>query len=317
MKYLALTLLWTICATAANWTDRKEYDLVLNIRAETSPQKRLGLLDQWKSEYPKSELGQARLELYLATYQALGDSPHTLSVAGRCWRPSRTTRLARIGSPYCCRKKSRPYPSNWLWARRPAVNCLRTRNRPAVSNRWPTARWAGFIGNGANTRRPKRSSKVLASESHRRRDIGLAGHGTRDRAAADKRVPRCGSLRALRLTRIRGTADGCGRQFGEVLERLYTSYHGNSSGLDQLRTAAAAAPFPPVGFDIESVAAAALRKQDEELSRTNPQLLAWVRMRQKLELPTATNTLRKPAQQPASQIEGVLIKPTRPASRTS
>ena len=82
MRYFALTLLLAISASAANWTDRKEYDLVLNIRAETSPQKRLGLLDQWKTAYPKSEYQQVRQELYLATYQALGDSLHTLSVAG-------------------------------------------------------------------------------------------------------------------------------------------------------------------------------------------------------------------------------------------
>ena len=52
-------------APAAKWTDRNEYDLVLNIRAEAAPQKRLALLDQWKAKYPKTELQQVRQELYL------------------------------------------------------------------------------------------------------------------------------------------------------------------------------------------------------------------------------------------------------------
>ena len=66
---------------AAKWTDRDEYDLVLNIRAEAAPQKRLALLDQWKAKYPKTELQQVRQELYLAAYQSLGDSPRMLAVA--------------------------------------------------------------------------------------------------------------------------------------------------------------------------------------------------------------------------------------------
>ena len=46
-----------------------------------------------------------------------------------------------------------------------------------------------------------------------------------------------------------------------------------------------ASTFPPKGFDIESASAAALRKQDEELNRTNPQLASWIRIRRRLEAP--------------------------------
>jgi hypothetical protein len=46
-----------------------------------------------------------------------------------------------------------------------------------------------------------------------------------------------------------------------------------------------AAAFPAAGFDIESATAAALRRQDEELSRTNPQLASWLRIRRRLEAP--------------------------------
>jgi len=82
MKYFALPLLALVCASAADWADRKEYDLVLNIRAEASPQRRLGLLDQWKTQYPASQFQQVRRELYLAAYQSLGDSPNTWKIAG-------------------------------------------------------------------------------------------------------------------------------------------------------------------------------------------------------------------------------------------
>jgi hypothetical protein len=57
--------------------------------------------------------------------------------------------------------------------------------------------------------------------------------------------------------------------------------------------------FPPDKFDIESVAAAALRRQDEALTRINPQLAAWVRIRQNLEAPEGDKIFRRhPPQQP-------------------
>src|SRR3954451_23635948 len=63
-------------AHGQNWTDRKEYDLVLTIRSESVPQNRLELLDTWKTNYPKTDLREERLELYLAAYAALGDRLH-------------------------------------------------------------------------------------------------------------------------------------------------------------------------------------------------------------------------------------------------
>ena len=90
-------MLLAFCASAANWRDRNEYALALDIRAETSPAKRIELLDQWKVEYPPSEFRQERRELYLATYQALGDSQHMLEAAGELLAAQPDIRLARTG----------------------------------------------------------------------------------------------------------------------------------------------------------------------------------------------------------------------------
>ena len=78
---MAETAVALAAAPPARWTDRDEYDLVLNIRAEAAPKKRLALLDQWKAKYPKTDLQQVRQELYLAAWQSLGDSPRMLAVA--------------------------------------------------------------------------------------------------------------------------------------------------------------------------------------------------------------------------------------------
>src|SRR5262245_29509180 len=79
----ALLVMISVAVPAAgeNWTNRGEYDRVLEIKAEATPAKRLALLDQWKKEYPKTELRQARWELYLPTYQSLGSWDRMLAVA--------------------------------------------------------------------------------------------------------------------------------------------------------------------------------------------------------------------------------------------
>jgi hypothetical protein len=76
---IALTL--PFAALGADWTDRGEYDLALTIRAEASPKQRLELLDRWKARYPSTQMLQARRELYLSTYQSLGDNAGMLAMA--------------------------------------------------------------------------------------------------------------------------------------------------------------------------------------------------------------------------------------------
>jgi hypothetical protein len=77
-----------------------------------------------------------------------------------------------------------------------------------------------------------------------------------------------------------------------------------------------AAAFPPAGFNIESASAAALRRQDEELSRTNPQLASWLRLRRRLEAPDGeayfTASLRNTPL--PMRLKGTLLRAT-PASQ--
>jgi len=311
MKYLALTLLWTICATAANWTDRKEYDLVLNIRAETSPQKRLGLLDQWKSEYPKSELGQARLELYLATYQALGDSPHTLSVAGEMLAAQPDNPVGAYWFTLLLPEEKSALPEQ-LAVGEKASRQLLADPKPAGGVESMAHRTLGWIHwqRSEYTQAEEEFQKCLQVNPTAAEISGWLGTVLATEQQPDKRVPALWQLaRASAYQDSGALPDGLRRQSGEVLERLYTAYHGDTGGLDQLRSAAAAAPFPPAGFDVESVAAAALRKQDEELSRTNPQLAAWVRLRQKLEAPDGDKYFAETLHNnPLPKLKGTLIK---------
>lgn len=311
MKYVALPLLLTICAAAANWTDRKEYDLVLNIRAETSPQNRLGLLDQWKSKYPKSEFQQVRWELYLSTYQALGDSPHTLSVAGEMLAARPDGLVGAYWFTLLLPEEKAASPEQLALGEKASRQLLAV-PKPPAGVELMAHRTLGWI-------RWQRSEYAPAEEEFRKclqldptaAEISAwLGTVLALEQQPDKRAPALWQLARASAYRDAGALpDGQRSQFGAVLERLYTSYHGDAGGLDQLRSAAAAAVYPPAGFDIESAAAAALRKQDEELSRTNPQLAAWVRMRQKLEGADGDKYFSETLHNnPLPRLKGTLIK---------
>ena len=80
---IAVMMMLALPILGQDWTDRSEYDLVLAIRAEADPAKKLIILDQWKDKYPKTKLRKARWgELYLTAYQSLGSLDRMLDVAG-------------------------------------------------------------------------------------------------------------------------------------------------------------------------------------------------------------------------------------------
>lgn len=73
------------------------------------------------------------------------------------------------------------------------------------------------------------------------------------------------------------------RQASTMLEHVYASYHGGLDGLDDLRKASASSIFPAAGFAIDSATTVAARRAEAELSLTNPELAAWLAIRQQLQ----------------------------------
>jgi hypothetical protein len=65
------------------------------------------------------------------------------------------------------------------------------------------------------------------------------------------------------------------KQVDTYLTKVYTTLHGDTSGLNELKTQAKATPLPPADFKIQTAAEIAAAK-DEELKKTNPQLAIWM-----------------------------------------
>jgi tetratricopeptide (TPR) repeat protein len=234
VKTIALLLLAALCAPAANWADRTEYDMALGVRAELLPLKRLALLDQWKAKYPKSEQAPARRELYFAAYQALGDSAHMLDIAaeiataqpanpvGAYWL---TVLLPEAGTS----------PAERLALGEKAASTLVSGPNELIARR--TLAWI-YWQRSEYPKAEEQLRKCLALDPARAETSAWLGTVLALQQQPEKYV-----AALWQLARAASTLPADQKKpIAGVLDRLYTSYHGDAAGLDQLLTAAAAHP---------------------------------------------------------------------------
>jgi len=78
-----------------------------------------------------------------------------------------------------------------------------------------------------------------------------------------------------------GLDDAAKKTMDTFLTKAYTTYHGSTEGLDQLKQQASASATPPAGFTIDSSAEVAAKKE-QEFAASNPQLAQWMAIRKEL-----------------------------------
>jgi hypothetical protein len=337
LALIAITVAPLRAAPNPKWTDRAEYDLALAIRTEAAPQKRLQLLDQWKAKYPASDQRQTRRELYLATYQSLGDTGKMMGVAREMMAEQPTN---FVGLYWCAllTPQAKEATKETLEAGDKAARGLLS----GLDRFFDAGRRPAMISD-ADWRKEKESTGLMAHRTAgwiawQRGDYAAAGQ---EFAGILKQTPANGEISSWYGTVLslekkpeqqvpalwhlaRGASlKGEGamperrqRQIAGLLERLYVSYHGDSSGLEQLTGAAAAGgAMPPADLKIESAAEVAQRKFEEELERTNPQLAAWVKIRKRLESADGAQYFETLKTAALPRLKGTLIRfspPRRP-----
>jgi len=326
-------LLAAAAGAAADWTDRGEYDLALAIRAEPAPKARLQLLDQWKARYPKTGMRQVRRELYLSSFQTLGDSDGMLAVAaemvseepgnpvGLYWctvlipgGKNSSEETLRVGER-AARALLSGLDANFGPARKPAslpdaewqkqkANAELLAHRALGWIRWQRGDYAGA---------QEEFTACLRKEPGNAEVSAWMGTVLALEKQPDKQVPALWHLaRAATLRGDGALPDRQQRQIGALLDRLYASYHGDASGLEQLRSAAGAGAFPPPDFKIEPAAAVAARRQEEELERNDPMLAAWLRIRKRLEAPDGAQYFETLRAAPLPRLRGAVVRSSPP-----
>jgi hypothetical protein len=316
---------------AADWTDRKEYDLVLTIRSESSPEKRLALLDTWSKSYPQTALAQARQELYLSTYESQGDRQHMFSIArqmlttqpnnpvGLYWltvlapqQPNANSEIFDAGDKaahqlmasakeYFAADKKPPAVSDADWQKqKTSVEVLAQR----------TEGWA-------NWQRGNFSAAIDDFSACLKKDPGNAEISSWLGIVSSLDTPPKQPQALWHLARATGKEAATPlpeeqrRQVNTMLETVYVSYHGSPEGLDQLRKVSASSAFPPAEFTVDPATVVNARRAEAELSRTNPELAAWLVMRRQLEDANGEKYFASDLQgKPLPQLSGVVLRAT-------
>ena len=281
MKRLPILLLFAFCGNAADWADRAEYDLVLSVRAEMLPQKRLALLDQWKAKYPKSGYQQARRELYFAAYQSLGDSERVLDTAAEILGAEPAHAQAAYWYTVLLPQAGTVAPERLALGEKTSRALLTGATEPVARRTLAWVQWQRGDFAAAETE----LRQCLATEPGKAETAAWLGTVLASQTKQPEKQPQAlwYLARAASLKGDGALPDSQRKQMNGLVQRLYASYHGEAAGLDRLLAAASAAPDPPAGFTIESAAAMAIRKFDEILAQENPRLGEWVKMRRQLE----------------------------------
>ena len=312
---------------AADWTDRKEYDLVLTIRSESSPEKRLALLDTWSKKYPQTALAHDRRELYLSTYDSMGDKQQMFGIA----------RQMLAAQP------DNPVGLYWLTVLAPQQTNANTEivdagDKAAHLLLASTSKFFAPDKKPANLseadwQKQKTSVEVLAQRTE-----GWANWQRGNFAAASDDISAClkkdsgnaevsswlGIVYGLDTNKqaqaiwylARATnkdlatplPDEQRRQVNGMLETVYVSYHGSLEGLDQIRKLTASNAFPPAEFAVDPATVVNARRAEAELSQTNPELAAWLAMRRQLEDANGEKYFASDLQgKPLPQLSGVVL----------
>jgi tetratricopeptide (TPR) repeat protein len=330
-----LAMIAVILFVAFAAIDRKEYDIVLTIRAEAVPQKRLQYLDDWTTQYPQSELAQVRRELYLRAFQELGDNRKMLLVAedmvrmqpdqfvGVYWcslllPASKETSADRLKTgEAAARQLLKGLDVYFAPGRKPEATAPADWQKQRDEVERLAHRALGWIEwqRGNHEAAEKEFTECLGKNP---KDAEIsAWYGTvLTLEKKEEKLPlafwhlaRAGSIKG-----DGGLPDGQRRAVNNLLQGLYTSYHGSSDGLDKLLADSAAALDPPAGFNIESAGVIAQRKADQEFEKAEPERYYWKKLRARLETEGEAYFSDSVKGTPLPRLKGWLVR-AEPAAR--
>ena len=281
-----------------NYKDQQEYTLYDSATKEADANKKLALLNTWKEKYPDSDFKMERTQLFLTTYQQLGQPAKMIDAAKEMLaiNPKEITALYWI----TFLAPTLPNTSaDALDTAEKAANGLLVAEKPAnvKDEDWTKAKsqtdaaaytTLGWIAMQRKTNdvAEQNFKKALAINPNAAQVSYWLGTVIRARALAETKPER--QSEALYDFARAATYDGTGalapegrKQIDAYLTKVYTALHGDTSGLAELKAMAKANAMPPPDFKIKTAAEIAAEKE-EELKKTNPQLALWLNIKGQL-----------------------------------
>jgi tetratricopeptide (TPR) repeat protein len=310
------------------WKDRAEYDIVQSINAEKNDAKRLELLDSWKQKYPGTDFKVLRLGHYLNTYKGLNNGAKMLETAkemvtvdpknlqGLYWASVLTISLANTAP-------------DALDAGEKAANSL-TANLDALKpagasdEAWkkekPTLEAIGYKTLGwiamqrkNNEAAEKAFAKAMEANPNEAQVAFWLGTVILAQKNADRQVePLFWFARAVTVDGPMALPPDHRKAAEAYFVKLYSTYHGDSSGLDDVKKYATANTKPGPDFKIDSKLEIEA-KGDADFAQKSPQKALWKRVKNELTAPNGEQYFAEHVKDTAlPKLKGKLIsqKPT-------
>ena len=274
--------------------DQGEYDLFNNATKEADPAKKIALLTTWKQKYPESDYKLERLQFMMQAYQALQQWANVVATA----KEALTVDPKDITSLYWITFLTPQLGSNAadvLASGEQAAKSLLGAEKPAGAKDedWATAKKSfdvqghktlGWIAmqRKANDQAEKEFTEGLKIDANQAEVSYWLGSVIVAQQKADRYSEAFYQFARAATLEGQGALPPQGQKTADqYLAKLYARYHGDESGIAELKTAAKAAVFPPAGFHIESKAEIESKK-DEEFKKGNPQLALWMSIKDQL-----------------------------------
>jgi tetratricopeptide (TPR) repeat protein len=278
--------------------DQGEFDLFDGATKATDPNKKLALLLQWKEKYPETDFKTERLQLLMQTYAQLGKLPEAINAAKE-WLgidPKSMMAMATIANltPLAWPQNA---PPDALDTADKAANSLLTAEMPANSKPEDKKKVEAFahktLGWTAWQRKnydpaEQEFSKSLELDPNQPEVSYWLGTVMLAERKPDKQAPALYEFAravSLDLPQAQGGLPAEMRQkLDAYLTKQYSTFHGSSEGLPELKAQAKSQALPPAGFAIKTKAELDVAKE-EEFKKSKPALALWMSLKQALQAP--------------------------------
>ncbi len=288
------------------WKDRGEFDLYDSITKATDPNKRVELLNTWKEKYPNTDFKIERLALYLGAYQQLNKPQEIVQTSKEIIALDPKNIQALFFVTYLIplmNQTTAQVPPDQLDAAEKAANGILANVDAtfAPDKKPPNVTEENFKKERANVestahatlgwvalarKSPDAAEKELTKSLEVNATNGRASLWLGQAILAQKNPDKQGQ--ALYQFARAAAYDGPGsltaperQTLDNYLNTVYVKYHGDTSGLSDIRQMAKTNVFPPAGFKVKSSVELATEKE-EEFKKTNPMLALWMSVKKEL-----------------------------------
>jgi tetratricopeptide (TPR) repeat protein len=251
--------------------DQVEYGLMTDLSKETDPSKKLPILDQWTEKYPDTAFKQERNYYYMDTYS---------KIASKGVQPNASPEVVDAAQK----------AAQTLIDKSDTFFSAENKMANVTDDQWAQAKKQILLqayGTLATIATNKKDYSTAEADYRKLIDMdpnnAIMSYYLGTAILSEKNVQRYPEViylyaRAVSLTgpeEIKG--DAVKKPISDYLTRIYTNYHGDLKGLDDVKAKSVTAPYPPPDFHIDSVTEISMKANSnaEEFAKTFPEIMVW------------------------------------------